>query len=282
MLLKEPLLHFLVLGLLIFVAYGVLVRDGPAGDEIVLTRGQQARLLTAFETTWNRPPTPQEFQAIVEDWIREEIAYREGIAMELDGDDTIIRRRLRQKLEMLAEDIVSLEEPTAEDLERFLADNQTSYLREPEYSLQQIFFSTDKRGESARQDAEQALLLLHTDSTLTNPRALGDPIPLPYRLSGEPEDAVAARFGLDFARALRDIEPGDWRGPVRSGYGLHLVKIDEFVPGRPLTLEEAERDVRRDWNNQQRNEAIERLYERLYGRYTITVEDTGAERPLGP
>jgi hypothetical protein len=279
MLLKEPLLHFLIIGVLIFVAYGFVSGNGPADDHIAVTRGQQERLGVAFKATWNRPPTEQELNAIIDDWIREEIAYREGVAMGLDSGDTIIRRRLRQKLEVLAEDIVSMAEPTTADLERFLADNRTDYRRDPAYSLEQVYFSTDVRGDAAQQDAEQALMLLHTDSGLINPEALGDPISLPYRLIEEPAHAIAARFGRDFAQALEGVEPGDWRGPIRSGYGLHLVRIDLYQPGRPLTLAEAEREVMRDWHNKQRIEAIDRLYERLRTQYSITIEDQAEPGP---
>jgi hypothetical protein len=108
---KEPLLHFIVLGALVFALYGFIGPDQPADDEIVVTRGQQEHLVTAFTRTWQRPPTQAEFTGIVDDWIREEIAYREGLRLGLDANDTIIRRRLRQKLEVLADDIVSMAEP---------------------------------------------------------------------------------------------------------------------------------------------------------------------------
>ena len=134
---KEPLLHFIVLGALVFALYGFIGPDKPADDEIIVTRGQQEHLVTAFTRTWQRPPTQAEFTGIVDDWIREEIAYREGLGMGLDTDDTIIRRRLRQKLEVLAEDIVSMAEPTEEILQQYLEENQTTYTREPVYTLRQ-------------------------------------------------------------------------------------------------------------------------------------------------
>lgn len=270
--LKEPLLHFLVLGALVFALYGYIAPDGPADNEIVVTRGQQEHLVTAFTRTWQRPPTQAEFTGIVDDWIREEIAYREGLEMGLDTNDTIIRRRLRQKLEVLAEDIVSLTEPTNEILQQYLADNQSSYTREPVYTLRQVYFSEDSRGANAMQDAGQALLLLNTDSTLTNPENLGDPLSLPHRVVGERESALGATFGREFTEGLRDAKPGTWQGPIRSGYGVHLVLVEEFLPGRPLTLEEAERNVRRDWDNEQRVTNIDTLYERLRDAYTITIE----------
>ena len=170
--LKEPLLHFIVLGALVFAWYSFVGPDNPADDEIIVTRGQQEHLVTGFTRTWQRPPTQAEFTGIVDDWIREEIAYREGLGMGLDVNDTIIRRRLRQKLEVLAEDIVSMAEPTEEILQQYLEENRSAYTLEPTYTLRQIYFSVDDRGATAEQDAEQALLLLETDSALTNPEDL--------------------------------------------------------------------------------------------------------------
>ena len=270
--LKEPLLHFLVLGALVFALYGFIGPDAPSDDEIVVTRGQQEHLVTAFTRTWQRPPTQIEFTNIVDDWINEEIAYREGLSMGLDTDDTIIRRRLRQKLEILAEDIIAMAEPSEEVLQQYLDENRAAYTQQPVYTLRQIYFNVDERGATAEQDAEQALLLLQTDSALTNPETLGDRISLPHRNVRKREYELAGTFGREFADALADIEPGKWQGPVLSGFGLHLVLIEEFTPGRPLTLDEARRDVRRDWDNEQRILAIDRLYEELRATYTITVE----------
>jgi hypothetical protein len=275
--LKEPLLHFLALGALVFVFYNAVSDDVPGDDEIVVTRGVQEHLIRGFSRAWQRPPTQSEFNGIVDDWIREEIAYREGIGMSLDTDDTVIRRRLRQKMEMLAEDIVSLAEPTEEDLRTYLADNQDKYVAEPIYTLRQIYFSGDRRGDTVVQDAEQALLLLTTGPQISNPETMGDPFSLPHRYVREPERSLQAAFGRDFANALAELEHGAWQGPVRSGYGLHLVLIENYLPGGPLSLEDAEREVRRDWENQRRIEAIDTLYERLGEQYTITVEPMSAD-----
>jgi hypothetical protein len=269
---KEPLVHFLVLGALVFALYSYIGPDAPADDEIVVSRGQQEHLVTAFTRTWQRPPTQAEFTGIVDDWIREEIAYREGQRLGLDSNDTIIRRRLRQKLEVLADEIVSMAEPGEEMLQEYLEDNIENYTLEPVYTLRQVFFNVDERGAAADQDAEQALLLLETDSVLTNPENLGDRLSLAHRQVRKTESELAALFGRDFAGNLVDLEVGKWQGPVLSGYGLHLVLVEEFVPGRPLTLEEAERDVRRDWDNQQRVKAIDTLYEEFRKDYTITIE----------
>jgi hypothetical protein len=275
--LKEPLLHFLILGALVFALYGFIGPDAPSDDEIVVTEGQQKHLVNAFTRTWQRPPTQAEFTGIVDEWIREEIAYREGRKLGLDMNDTIIRRRLRQKLENVAEDIVSMAEPSEEMLQQYLEENTTDYMREPVYTLRQIYFNVDQRGATAEQDAEQALLMLETGSSLANPETLGDRISLPYRLVDKRAYELAGSFGSEFAAALADIERGSWQGPILSGFGLHLVSIDEFTPGAPLTFDEAERELRRDWANEQRVTAIDTLYEELRRQYEITVDAMAAD-----
>lgn len=275
--LKEPLVHFLILGALVFAVYSVIGPDAPGDDEIVVTRGQQDHLVAAFTRTWRRPPTQQEFNGIVDDWIREEIAYRESRELGLDTNDTIIRRRLRQKFEVLAEDIVSMEAPSTEELTAWLEANQSDYTSEPVYTLRQVYFNADQRGTATDQDAEAALLLLRTDSTLTNPEDLGDPITLRHRFVGERESEIGAIFGRQFVDGLADIEPGRWTGPILSGYGMHLVLIEDFTPGGPLSLEEAEAQVRRDWDNDRRKRAIDTLYERLRAEYDISIEPLDAD-----
>jgi parvulin-like peptidyl-prolyl isomerase len=275
--LSEPLLHFVVLGALIFAWYSLVSSDRPGDQEIVVSKGQQQHLVTAFSRTWQRPPTADEFNNLVDDWIREELAYREGQKMGLDQDDTIIRRRLRQKLELLAEDIVSLAQPTDEQLQEYLVENQQDFLQEPNYSLRQIYFSLDRRGAQAEQDLEQALVLLSSGQALVDTEQMGDPLPLPHRLVGERESALAGQFGTVFTQDLAGLEVGRWQGPVRSGFGLHLVLIEDFIPGRALGLDEARQQVSRDWFNRQRIQTIDQLYARLLEQYTLTVEPMDEE-----
>ena len=274
--LAEPLIHFLLLGALIFVAYSVLAPDEgrDEGDSrIVVSQGQQEHLVTAFSRTWQRPPTQEEFNGLVDDWIREEIAYREGLAMGLDTGDLIIRRRLRQKLELLAEDVISLDEPTDEVLQAYLDENTGDYRLEPRYSLRQIYFSTDYRGEDTAADAEALLEQLRAgevdDSDWQN---LGDRIALPAESRDARASALAARFGDSFAEGLVDLPTGAWQGPVQSGFGLHLVYLDEVVEGRALSLDEAREAVLRDYEAKRLRESVAALYDRLRERYEIVVE----------
>lgn len=270
--LKEPLLHFLVLGLFIFILYEWRSPGLPSEDEIVVTRGQQEHLVTAFSRTWQRPPSSRELTNLIDDWIREEIAYRESQLMGLDANDVIIRRRLRQKLETLAEDIVSMAEPEEAQLQAFLEANRSEYLAEPWFSLKQVFFSLDRREDRAMDDAQDALRAIRAADPSSTEIPAGDPLPLPSHMERLRSSAIAAQFGQVFVDHLQGLPDGQWQGPIRSGYGLHLVYIEASIPGRELTIDEARDALIRDWSSEQRNLAIDRLYERLAERYEIIIE----------
>jgi hypothetical protein len=272
MLLKEPLLHFTVLGVLIFLMYGWIAPDGPADDELVVTQGQQQHLLTAFLKSWNRQPTQAEFDALVDTWVREELAYRESMELGLEANDTIIRRRLQQKLELLADDVVNIDEPTTEELERFLEENQTDYAQDPVYTFRHIFFSRDSRDRAAFSDARQMLQLMDDDKQKAKAEVAGDAFPLASRFDQEALRNISSALGSDFSDGLVDLRVGEWGGPVSSAYGAHLVLIESHTPARPLTLAEAGQAVRRDWAMQQQEQVIDLLYERLRERYTITID----------
>lgn len=269
---REPLLHFFLLGALLFGVYTAVSDEAPGEDEIVVTRGVQEHLIRGFTRAWQRPPTQPEFVGIVDDWIREEIAYREGLRMSLDTDDIVIRRRLKQKLELLAEDLVALAEPTTEDLQEYLDQHAQDYVAEPLYTLRQIYFSPETRGPDVDREAKVALRRLTAGAGSVDPETTGDPISVPHRFVDERASALEAVFGRGFPGELQGLAPQRWQGPVRSGLGLHLVLVESYEPGGPMTLQQAEQEVRRDWESTQRKRAIETLYERLGMRYRITVE----------
>ena len=270
--LKEPLLHFLVLGALIFLVYQGMAGPGPSRDQIFISKGQQENLLNTFTRTWQRAPTPDEFQGLLRDYIRQEIAYRESTSMGLDQDDIVIRQRLRQKLELLTEDIASLAAPTDADLQQYLENHADDFLIEPRLSLRQIYFSRDRRGDGAERDARDLLLRIDTVAVETDPHSLGDPLPLPAEMTGLRESEVSRYFGEVFTDGLAGLEPGRWGGPVESGFGLHLVIIDERVPAWAPELEEVRESVQREWSSQRRQEAVDGLYDRLAENYTIEIE----------
>ncbi len=270
--LSEPLLHFLLLGAIIFLVYGA-VTDGGRGDkEIFISRGQQENLLTTFSRTWQRMPTPVEYQGLLKDYIRQEIAYRESREMGLDQDDIVIRRRLRQKMEMLAEDVAGLVPPTDEELQAFLDASPEQFIIEPRLTLRHVYFSADRRGEQARQDAQDALAALAGQGQQADVSALGDPLPLPSLLEDAGTSEIGRLFGAVFVENLQGIEADRWSGPVESGFGLHLVYVSDRVDGRVPGLDEVRTEVQREVLNQRREEAVNGLYEKMAENYSIEIE----------
>jgi hypothetical protein len=270
-LLKEPLLHFLLLGAAIFGTYRVLsdARATQPGS-IVLTQGRIEALVEAFTRTWQRPPTASEREGLIRDYIREEVYVREAIALGLDQDDMVIRRRLRQKLEFVSEDLTAPAEPTDGQLSAYLAAHPDAFRVEPRYTFRQVFLDPRRRGDQLAHDA--ARLLARVRQAGIDPDTLGDTSLLDRRFEALPASLAAEQFGDQFAAALGELPIGQWRGPVASTYGAHLVLVDDRTDGRVPALEEMRDVVRRDWANAQRTEASEKYYQALLRRYTVTVE----------
>lgn len=270
--LKEPLLHFFLLGAGIFLLSAYFSdSDQLAADEIVVTTGQLERLVESWKKTRMRPPTQVELQGLVDDYLREEIYYREALAMGLDSDDMIIRRRMRQKMEFISQDLSSLADPTDEELQQYLQDNANAYMIEPILSLRQVFLSRDRRGEAIQDDARKILEILHREPA-TDIGQLGDPLLLPQVIDELSARDVSDMFGRDFTAQLLTLAPGSWLGPVSSGYGLHLVFIEEIVAARTPDLAEVLGRVETDWRDEKRRTINDELYYGLKERYTIVVE----------
>jgi hypothetical protein len=269
--LREPLLHFLLLGAAIFGAYGFLsnARATQPGH-IVITQGRIEALIAAFSRTWQRPPTASERDGLIRDYVREEVYVREAIALGLDQDDMVIRRRLRQKLEFVSEDLSSQADPTDGQLRAYLTAHQAAFRVEPQFTFRQVFLDPRRRGDKLSRDAARLLAGLRRAGV--DPDTVGDASLLDHSFEAVPASQVAAQFGDQFAEALSELPSGEWRGPVFSTYGPHLVLIDDRTDGRVPALEEVREVVRRDWANAQRAEVSEKYYQALLRRYTVTVE----------
>lgn len=269
---REPLLHFLLLGALIFLAYQ-LRQESPSDSErhIVVSRGQIEQLRANFERTRLRPPTAEEFEDLLEGHIREEVLYREALALGLDRDDPMVRRRLRMKLEFIFEDLSANQADDAR-LQAFLDRHADRYRQEAKTSFEQIFISAARHADPAAR-AEQVRQALEAGEA---PQLAGDRSMIPYSIDLARESEVNAIFGADFARELNTLSPGSWVGPLRSAYGLHLVKISRRIDSRPAELNEIRDQVQRDYLDQRRGEQKDLAYRKLREAYEITVE-SGAE-----
>ena len=279
--LKEPLLHFLLLGLGVFLAYGLVSKPGTSGapGKIVVTAGQVEHLQAGFAKAWQRPPTDEELKGLIDDWVREEIATREAMALGLDKDDTVIRRRLRQKLEFVSDDIAAQATPTDADLNAYLQAHPESFRVEPRVTFSQVYLDPDKHGQHLSRDAAQVLAQLKQAGVQADLAAFGDSFLLERSFQSVRMSDVAKQFGEKFATKLGQLTPGVWQGPVASGYGMHLVLVRARIEGRLPALAEARDAVLREWSNAQRLEGNRKFYAEMLKRYTVTVE--GVDPPAG-
>ncbi len=288
--LREPLLQFLLLGVVLFAAYAYMQR-GRGGVEsskqIALTLDELRQMDMYFESQWHRQPTPAEFQAMVEDRVREEVLYREALAMGLDKDDTIVKRRMAQKMQFLAEDVAAAHEPSTAELKAWFEKNSSKFALPSRISFRHLYFSPDKRGKNAQQDAAKVLAKIAgqpEDSKLA--ASSGDSFMFQDYYGDRTPEAIAKEFGPPFAVAVEKLKPGSWQGPIESGYGWHLVFVDTVIPGRIPAFEEMEPDVKTAWLAEQKQQAWQKAYAEMRGKYTVLLpapsDKEAAQAPAPP
>ena len=273
---REPLLHFLLIGAAIFVFYD-LTRDvaSEAPNRIVVTQGQQEQLVANFNRTWLRAPSKDELAGMVDNYVREEVFYREAMAMGLDQDDPMVRRRMRMKLEFILEDLSSQTVADA-DLAAFLQTHPEKFRAESQLSFQQVFLDPRKR-KDIEADARELLTRLNNgtpvnsvgDSTLT---------PFEYRLATQSE--ITRSLGEDFAIKVNQLSPGDWTGPVYSAYGAHLLKVTERIEARLPDLAEIRDLVKREYLVVLKQEQKDLIYKKLRDNYEVTLEPVSSAQVL--
>jgi hypothetical protein len=271
--LKEPLLHFLLLGAAIFVAYS-LVSKRSSGEpgKIVISAGQVAVMAEGFTRAWQRPPTREELEGLIRDRVQEEVYYREAMALGLDKDDTIIRRRLRQKMEFVTDDIAALAEPTDDELTAYLKSQADAFRVQRRFTFSHVYLNPERRGQNLARDTAQLLAQLRQAGAKADFSDLGDSFLLEHRFEAAPASEVAKQFGEKFATELGKLAPGEWHGPIESGYGTHLVFVSERTEGRVPALAEVRDLVQREWTNARRLETNEKFYAELLKRYSVTIE----------
>jgi hypothetical protein len=266
---REPLVHFLLIGLALFLFYRWVAPPAQEPDRIVVDASALATLASQFEATWSRPPTDAELAGLVDSYVRDEVLYREGVALGLARDDAVIKRRVRQKLEVLAEEESSALAPTEAELAAHLKDNPERFRQPPVLSFEQVVFDAPAPGDGSGAALEAAKAALKEGA---DPGTVGRRSMLPGRSERRPLDLVAREFGDEFAHALADAPTQEWFGPVPSVFGVHLVRISERTPGYLPTLDEARKAVTSDWENTRRQAAVEANYQRLLEGYEVVVE----------
>jgi hypothetical protein len=273
-LLREPLLYFLLLGGVFFLVYQQFSndysRDPDQKEEILVSQALIEAMQQRFKKTWQRFPSDSERESLIDGFVREEIYYREALALGLDRDDAVVRRRLRQKLEFISEDLIALAEPDDRELQAYLDTNADTYRQSTVYRFQQVYLNPNKRGEQVEIDAMALLARLRDGSA--DAASAGDSIMLQYQFENASDRIIEREFGQPFLQQLAQLPAGSWQGPIVSGFGLHLVYVDERVDGEVPQLDEVRGQVLRDWTSVERKEANKAIYEGLRKRYKVITE----------
>lgn len=272
-LLRDPLFHFVVFGVVLFLVYtstSDLLSDDST-RKIVITRAEIDFLAGGFERQWGRSPSPAELQGLLDARIREEVLYREALALGMDKNDQIVRRRMTQKMDFLTQDLALLADPTEQELRTFYDENQDQYRTPPRLSFNHVYFSTDSRGARAEEDARRLLAELRAMTTTpeTAPDR-GDQFLLRYEYNLQAPIEIQSDFGSEFAENLFELDAG-WQGPVYSAYGVHLVHIGEKVESRIPEFEDLRTRLVGDFNRMRRTRAKEALFEGLLQQYEVTI-----------
>ena len=272
--LREPLIHFFVLGLVVFGLHAVLDRkpvtivDDPYLVEV--SSADIEWMWTLLNKKMGREPTRQDLRDQVNQLIREQILSREAVAMGLDEGDIVVRRRLVQKVEFLFKDLSAVTEPTEDDLRNYYAKNRTKYEMPPQVTFSQVYFSIDSRGVDGAKQAAHALTEEGHDPSKAS--TLGDASMLPPECAQCSTREIINRFGKDFAKAVKNLEPGSWYGPIRSTYGFHAVYIYARQEAILPKLDNIIDRVRNDWMFENQEENARRVYGEIRSRYRVLLE----------
>ncbi len=274
-LLREPLVHFVLGGATLFAVTQALAPASVSAlppDRIVGSTADLNRIVSAWTAQSGTPPPPRIMEALVAQDLREEILAREAVALGLDKGDPIVRRRLAQRMNFLAADIATLQEPSDATLRDWYAVNSARFAELPRVSFRHLYFSFD-RDQSARDDAAAALRHLR-QTPVDTASADADPFMFRDTYAERTSEQIGREFGAGFAGAVLTLAPGGWRGPVRSGYGWHLVRVDGIELGRIPRFEEIAPDVRSACLEEMQRKLLDNAYAAMLARYEIVTRMT--------
>jgi hypothetical protein len=268
-LIKEPFIHFVLLGAALFGLYGLVNESESelADNQIVVSAGRIDQMTRIFDKTWRRDPSDAELKGLIDDYVLEEVYYRQAKLMGIDQDDVMIRRRLRQKLEFLSDDVAAMVQPTDDDLKVYLDANAQKFRQEASYSFQQIYYNPELHGEDIKQKAAAQLASLRKGEEV-----LGDRTMLPQSFELVSSRVIDSTFGVGFTQSLSQVSVGQWQGPVVSSFGVHLVKIDQRVDGRVPDVQKIKPALEREWANDKRMTVRKELNERMLKDYEVVIE----------
>jgi hypothetical protein len=279
---REPLLHFLALGAVVFALNAWRQKTRPveaSAPRIEVTAAVIDRLRAGYERQFGQAPDAQELRGLVTAHIREEVFCREALALGLDRDDTIVRRRMAQKMEFLTGDLAGVAEPNEAAVREFFEKNAARYARPASVSFRHVYFSKEKRGAKGEAAAREALAALTKGAS---DEAMGDAFLHGFVFAERETQEITALFGGEFAAQLGALRDGEWSEPVASSYGLHLVRVEARGPGQPARFDAVRATVVRDFNEERRTTANREIFEKLRERYQVAVDEAALAKAAAP
>ena len=267
--LHESLTHFVLVGGLVFFLYSLIGSDIDSGRQVVIDKAVVERLKSGWRLRANREPTAAELDGLLADHLYEELFSREARALGLEYGDPVIRRRLTQKMSLLTESAAQQAEPGADTLLAWYEAHPELYRTEPRLGFKHIYFSHDRPGGQAAEDAGALLSRLEGAAATAGVPDLGDSFMLPREFTDIGQSQLGRLFGEEFAASLLALETGSWQGPILSGYGYHLVYLYQVHDAKPIPFEESRPRVLQDWQRARYEQAEQDLLEELKSRYEI-------------
>ena len=266
---REPFVHFAVLGAAIFIAYRAIAPASVNDAEIVVTADRIAALGAQFSGMHaGRPPNEQELRGMIERHVRDEMLYRDAIALGLDRDDPVVRNRILQKAEILRGDALSVE-PTDADLQDYLDAHRNEFDIAARVSFEQIYFDPTKH----RDDVDTVMARARRSlASGVGADAVGDRTLLPPAMVRVSPAEITSQFGEGFTQAVAGIRDAEWHGPFITTYGAHLVRITWRGEPTRATLDNARMVVAREWSRDHAVTMKEQFYRELATRYTVRIE----------
>lgn len=268
--LKEPFLHFMLIGAAMFLLYGLAGEKNSSKDEIVITDFDVNNIISTWEMQWKRPPSEKELQNLIGSNIKQEVFYQVALEMNLDHNDEIIKRRLAQKMQFLSNDIAAMVEPTDEILKEYFQEHSTKYLTQPSYSFYQITFSPDKRKDNYN-DAKD-ILEKYTNATFDKMKQFGDQLPFSFYYENAYSNDLGLQLGSEFPKELKKAAFNQWTGPISSGFGYHLVYITQIKKPTIPSFNSVKKSVLRDFEYDNQQKIDEAIYQELKSKFDIKFD----------
>ena len=279
---REPLVHFLLAGAVLFGLSAALGESWGLGDRrnrIEVSAEKIRQLRETWAKRWNAEPDAEQLRGLIDEFIREEVLYREAIASGLDQDDVIVRRRLAQKVEFLAQSLASVIDPSESELRQYFEQHREKYGIPAQVGFAHVYFSRSSRGSNAERAARNALSTLSSGgAAATQASQLGDRFMLQYEYPPQTHAQIRDLFGADFASQVFELPPDRWAGPVPSSYGVHVVFVRHQLPSRTPILDEVRSQVTRDFEDERLRAAADTYYQGLRQRFEIDVDEAALAR----